>query len=197
MKWLAAALATIALAAGAAAQDSPAAPPSGDGIALPLPFGGPFALTDQFGRTRSEADPDGRLQLLFFGYANCEAICTVALPHMAEVVQALRLRDIAVRPVMITVDPERDTPAVMAAALGKLDPDFVGLTGSPAALAEAYGRFAVESSVVFVTPEGKPVFAHGSLIYLLDGQGRFLTVIPPILSTDRAAEIVAGFAAAG
>jgi protein SCO1 len=113
---------------------------------------------------------------------------------MAGIVQDLRAKGLAVRPVMITVDPDRDSPEVMAAALEKLDPDFVGLTGSPQALEATYKAFSVENTVVFTDPAGNPVYAHGSLLYLLDGQGRFLTVIPPILSDERAAEIIAAFA---
>lgn len=195
MKCLAAAFALCAVSAAASAHDAPhpALPPA-EGVPLPFALGGPFTLTDQHGRTRTEADPDGRLQLLFFGYANCEAICTVALPQMAGIVQNLRARGIPVRPVMVTVDPENDTPEVMDAALEKLDPDFVGLTGSTEALAATYKAFSVENSVVFTNPAGNPVYAHGSLLYLLDGDGGFLTVIPPILSDERATEIIAAFA---
>jgi protein SCO1/2 len=197
MRVHAAALALCAVAAAANAHDAPHGTPplpAAEGLALPLALGGPFTLTDQHGRTRTEADPDGRLQLLFFGYAHCEAICTVALPQMAGIVQDLRAQGIPVRPVMVTVDPDRDTPEVMAEVLEKLDPDFVGLTGAAKALAATYRAFSVENTVVFTDPAGNPVYAHGSLLYLLDGQGRFLTVIPPILSDERAVEIIAAFA---
>ena len=167
--------------------------PVSTGIALPLPLGGPFTLTDQHGQTRTEADPEGQLQLLFFGYAACQSICTVALPQMAGLAGRLRARGIPLTPVMITVDPAHDTPEVMGAALGKLDPGFVGLTGSDTALNDAYATYAVENKVVFTDPAGQPVYAHGSLLYLLDGQGRFLTIIPPILSDERAEEIIAAF----
>ncbi|MGQ0565044.1 MAG: SCO family protein [Gemmobacter sp.] len=188
------------LAAPAAAHDSqPHARtlPAPAGQALPLPLGGPFRLTDQHGRERTEVDPDGRLQLLFFGYAACESICSVALPQMAGLAARLRAKGIPIRPVMITVDPDRDTGPAMDRVLAPLDPDFVGLTGSPEALEAAYRHFAVENEVVFINPAGQPVYAHGSLLYLLDGQGRFLTLIPPILSDDRAEAIIAAFAPPG
>jgi protein SCO1/2 len=183
------ALAVLALlAAPALADDAPA------GLALPLDIGGPFTLTDQFGNSRTEADPQGRLQLLFFGYATCESICTVALPQMAALAEAMAARGVPLTPVMVTVDPERDTPPAMAAALGQLHPAFVGLTGSDPALAAIYRAFGVERSVVFTDPAGAPVYAHGSLLYLLDGQGRFLTVLPPILSDEKMIEIISGYA---
>ncbi len=197
MRW-AAFLAVAALPALAHdAKPHANALPAATGVPLPLPLGGPFTLTDQHGQPRTEADPHGSLQLLFFGYANCESICTVALPQMAAIAARLRARDIALTPVMVTVDPLRDTPALMAEELGKLDPAFVGLTGNDSALAAVYASYAIENSVVFTDPAGQPVYAHGSLLYLLDGQGKFLTIIPPILSDERAEEIIAAFAPAG
>lgn len=165
-----------------------------EAIPLPLNLGGPFALTDQHGTPRTEADPDGHLQLVFFGYATCESICTVALPQMAALAEALAGRGVPLTPVMITVDPVRDTPEAMGAALTKFHPGFVGLTGPEPALAAAYRAFAVERSVVFEDPSGAPVYAHGSLLYLLDGQGQFLTVLPPILSDAKMIEIISRYA---
>lgn len=172
------------------ADDAPVTP-------FPVALGGPFALTDQHGAARTEADPDGRLQLLFFGYATCQAICTVALPRMAEIAEIAAEAGLAVRPVLVTVDPARDTPEAMGAALAELHPDFVGLTGPEAALAAARAAFRVESKVVFEDPELGPVFAHGSFIYLLDGAGRLLTLIAPIADPESGAAIVAKYAGAG
>ena len=154
-------------------------------------------LTDQHGRPRTEVDPEGRLQRVFFGYAACESICTVALPQIARLAQHLRDRGIAIRPIMITVDPENDTPQVMDHALAALDADFLGLTGTPQALAAVYRRFAIENSVVFTDLAGQPVYAHGSLLYLLDAQGRLLSILPPVLADDRLEGIIAAFAVRG
>jgi protein SCO1/2 len=189
--------ALIICAAPLVAGDAAPALPPAEGNPLPIPLGGAFSLTDQTGRTRTEADPEGRLQLLFFGYVACESICAVAIPQMAALAERLRGEGIAVRPVLITVDPLRDTPEVMAAKLAEFDPDFVGLTGSQEELTATYRKFGVEAVEVAQEPDGQPIFAHGSFIYLLDGAGKLLTVLPPILSDDRAAEIVAAFAARG
>ncbi len=190
------ALCLMAGAAFAHGADVHPVPDIGDSAGTPFPMaiGGPFSLTDQHGQSRTEADPAGHLQLLFFGYANCQEICSAALPQMADVARLLAKRHIAVTPVMITVDPARDTADVMQAALAKFSPDFIGLTGDPAALAQAYNAFSVDSSLVFEAPTG-PVYAHGSLIYLLDGAGQMLTLIPPVLSTDQVVDLIAGYAA--
>lgn len=171
-----------------------AALPGAPGDDLPFRLGGAFRLTDQTGAERSEADPQGRLQLLFFGYANCPSICSVAMPTMAAAVDLLAARGIEAVPVMITVDPARDTPAAMGPPLAAIHPRFVGLTGDAAALEDVRRLFQVDSKALFTDPERGPVFAHGSLIYLLDGSGRVLTLIPPILTPERIAEIVAAYA---
>lgn len=161
--------------------------------AFPL-FGGEWSLTDHHGRTRTEADPEGRLQLLFFGYATCEAICTVALPLMADLAARLAAEGIAVAPLVITVDPERDTVAAMGPALAAHAPGLTGLTGTEAALAHVRDLFHVERTLLFTDPRGVPVYAHGSHVFVLDGDGAFLTLLPPVLAPEAMADIVRGYA---
>ena len=158
----------------------------------PLPFnlGGAFDLVDHTGAPRSQVDPEGQPQLLFFGYANCQEICSAALPLMAEIVDTVEAAGHDLRPVMITVDPARDTVETLGPALRQHHEEFVGLTGSEAALQVAYDAFSVESEEIFFDPEHGPVFSHGSFLYLLDGEGKFLTLIPPILSPQEAGKIV-------
>lgn len=172
--------------------------PADDGAVTPFPIklGGAYALTDQTGATRTEADPQGRLQLIFFGYAKCQAICEVALPRMEEMAEIAQAAGIGVQPVLITVDPERDTPRAMAEELTERHPGFIGLTGSEEELAAARQLFQIERKHVFDDPEYGPIYAHGSHIYLMDAKGGFLTFIPPILSPDRGAEIIAKYAGA-
>jgi len=76
---------------------------------FPLAIGGPYDLTNQYGQPHSQVDPDGRAQLLFFGYANCQQICSAALPMMADIADLVAEAGHDVTPVMITVDPARDT----------------------------------------------------------------------------------------
>lgn len=173
--------------------------PKATGPVLPfdLNLGGAFTLTDHLGAERTEMNPDQHMQLLFFGYANCAAICTVALPLMGNVVDDLAGRGLNVTPIMITVDPKRDTVETIGADLQKYHPDFVGLTGSLSDLQTAYDLFAIEHKVVFTNPKLGDVFAHGSHIFLLDAKGAFLTLLPPILSADRIVEIVQKYAGAG
>lgn len=156
-------------------------------------IGGAFTLIDQTGAERTERDPDGLHQLVFFGYANCQEICSAALPLMASTVEIVAAQGGDLRPVMITVDPERDTPEALAEALAVHHTDFVGLTGSTAALQVAYDAYQVEFEELFVDPFYGTVFSHGSFIYLLDGEGTILTLLPPVLGPEMMAQIIGGY----
>jgi len=202
-RWLLTTLATLAaspvvLAHGSAhhtASQSAAvsAPVPQNTPGFPDIKGGDFSLIDQNGHTRTSRDPEGHHQLLFFGYAKCKAICSVALPRMAEAVDLLARQGLQVTPVLITVDPERDTVAELGPAVAKLHPRMVGLTGDIDALGKAWKAFHVERKVVFEHPEYGAVYAHGSYLYLLGPDGSFETLFPPILSPERIAEITAGY----
>lgn len=160
---------------------------------LPFLVGGDYALTNQHGDTHTQADPDGRAQLLFFGYANCLQICSSVLPQMAAVTDTLAADGHAIRPVMITVDPTIDTVDSLGPALTAYHDDFIGLTGSDDALQAAYDAFSVEKEFLFEDPEHGPVYAHGSFIYLLDGEGKTLSLIPPVLSDDEIVAIISKY----
>lgn len=161
---------------------------------LPELVGGEYTLVDQYGETRTQADPEGKAQLLFFGYANCLQICSSVLPQMAQVADDLAaLTGAAIRPVMITVDPQVDTVDTLGPALTAYHDDFIGLTGSEDALQVAYDAFSVEKEFLFEDPEYGPVYAHGSFMYLLDGSGKTLTLIPPILSDEEIVAIISKY----
>ena len=160
---------------------------------FPAIKGGDFRLLDHDGRERAAVSPEGQFQLIFFGYASCKAICSVALPRMSAAVDLLEEDGFLVTPVLITVDPERDTIGTMKEALRLHHVRMVGLTGSEADLQVAYDAFSVEKSLVYEHPEEGPIYAHGSFIYLIGPQGEFKTLLPPILGPERMAEVVKGY----
>ncbi len=162
-------------------------------LGFPDVKGGDFDLIDHNGNKRTSKNPDGHFQLIFFGYANCKAICSVALPRMAAAVDLLEDQDTKVTPVLITVDPERDTVDNMKEALAYHHKDMIGLTGSEPALDVAYKAFNIEKSLVYEHPEQGPIYAHGSFIYLIGPDGDFKTLLPPILSPERIAEVAKGY----
>ncbi len=166
------------------------APPGEETTPLPFKLGGTFELTDQNGARRTEVDPSGAHQLLFFGYASCQAICPVAFSLMEDAAAIAAAKGARVQPLLVTVDPARDTPEAMAAAMAARHPGTLGLTGTEAELAHVRALYQVERKVAFEDSELGPVYAHGSHIYLLDPAGVVLTLIPPVVAPERAAEII-------
>lgn len=161
---------------------------------FPNVVGGAYHLTDHLGQERSSKDPAGNYQMIFFGYASCKAICSVALPRMTDAADLLARQGIAVTPLLITVDPERDTVAAMRESVPAIHPKLIGLTGSRAALDQAYKAFSVEKKLVYQHPDEGPIYAHGTFVYLTGPEGAFKTLMPPVLSPERMAEIVASYA---
>jgi len=157
---------------------------------FPVDLGGPYTLIDQHEQTRTQADPSGHAQLIFFGYANCLNICSAALPVMADVARALEAEGHNVTPVMITIDPVQDTVDTMDDALAKHHPRFIGLTGEEEDLNVAYDAFNVEFEKLFQDPEYGWIYSHTGFIHLMDGDGTLLTLLPPILNAEQMTGIV-------
>ena len=157
----------------------------------PLPFEiePHFRLTDQTGREVTEADFAGRPYALFFGYVSCQSICSVVLPRIAGATNILLDAGLEVTPVVVTIDPARDTPE----ALPQWHEKLVGLTGSEAELAAIRETFQVQMEKVAELPDGSPVYAHGSFVYLVGADGKVLTLLPPIISPRRMAEVFASY----
>ncbi|MEM7059145.1 MAG: SCO family protein [Pseudomonadota bacterium] len=164
-------------------------------VALPFPVAikAKFDLTDHNGRDVTEASFAGKSMAIFFGYANCEAICSVALPRLGEALELMGDKADNVAALMITVDPQRDTVEAMGPALAKWHPKLVGLTGSDQALADARNAFQVTSEKIFDDPEGNPVYAHGGFIYFVGEDGEVRTIMPPILGPERMAELMTSY----
>jgi protein SCO1/2 len=160
-----------------------------DKLPIEVDFGAALPLIDHTGRERDADSFAGKPVLLFFGYAHCEGICLAALPLMAEATELLAGRNIEVQPVMITIDPGRDTIDTLASNLHRYHGQFVGLTGSEHDLKRARKAFNITATVVFEQENGS-VYKHGTFVYLLDGRGELLTVTPPILSGGALADIV-------
>src|SRR5262245_53226316 len=94
-------------------------------IAMPSAVGGPFQLTDQNGKTITDADMKGHPFLVFFGFTHCPDVCPTTLFDVSEVFRSLGPDAKDVRALFITVDPERDTPTVMKDYLSSFDPRIV------------------------------------------------------------------------
>ena len=159
-------------------------PPAGRAAPLRFDMGGPFALTDHNGAPRTDRDFHGRHMLVFFGYATCDGICPVGLKRMTDALDALGPDAAAIQPVFITVDPERDTADKLRATLPTLHPRLIGLTGTETALRDVAKAYNVPSEVLAVAPDGNPTIRHGAYIYLMRPDGKFATLIPPVMGSE-------------
>jgi protein SCO1/2 len=149
-------------------------------------IGGPFKLLDHNGREVTEQDFKGRPFLVFFGFTHCPDVCPTALFEISEILRALGPDAERTRALFITVDPERDTPAVMKDYLSSFDPHLTGLTGDPAALAAVAKAYRVYYKKVPLD-QGGYTMDHTAIIYLMDKQGRFVSPFSLKRTTEAAA----------
>jgi protein SCO1/2 len=174
---------------GAAAQEA-LSKQAAEPAALPIDLGGPFALVDHNGRAVTDEDFRGSFLLVFFGYANCPGICPIGLRTMTAALDLLGAEGRRVAPLLITVDPERDTPANLAPALAKIHPRLIGLTGTAAQLAAARRAYKVGVKPAGRAWQGGALFDHGSFVYLMGPDGKFLTLFPPVMDPQAMAAAI-------
>jgi len=139
----------------------------------PAAIGGHFQLTDQNGRTVTEEDMKGHPFLVFFGFTHCPDVCPTSLFEISEVLRKLGADADRVGALFITVDPERDTPDMMKDYLASFDPRLRGLTGDPAAVAQALKSYRVYSKKIPLDG-GDYTMDHSANVYLMDKEGRFV-----------------------
>jgi protein SCO1/2 len=139
-----------------------------------------FSLIDQTGKPVTNADYGGEWQLVFFGYTYCPDICPTTLNDVALILEDLGDEADQVRPLFITVDPERDTPEVMAAYVANFDPRIVGLTGTPEQIKQAAQAFRAYYAKVDQgsAPDGYTM-DHSAFLYLMDPEGAYATHFSP------------------
>lgn len=140
-------------------------------------IGGPFTLVDHNGETVTEADFRGKAMLIYFGYTYCPDVCPFSLQAMAAAMDQLSAEERAqIQPVLITVDPERDTVEQLAQYVqSPAFPDgLVGLTGTEDQIAEVASAYRV---VYRRAGEGDDyLMDHSSILYLMDAEGEFVDV---------------------
>ena len=135
-------------------------------------IGGPFALQTGDGKTITDADMKGGPFLVYFGYTHCPDICPTTLAQISDVLR--RLPDKPIRALFITVDPERDTPALMADYVSSFDPRIVGLSGSPEEIAAVEKAYRVYARKAPTQANGDYSMDHSSIVYLMDAKGGFV-----------------------
>ena len=142
------------------------------GQVKPIARAAPIELTDQNGQPFSLTSLKGNVFVLYFGYTTCPDLCPTTLSDFTAVKTALGEKAEKVQFGLVTVDPERDTPARLKQYLGFFDPTFIGLTGSAeqiAAVEREYG--VVAKRVEFPGTSTGYLMDHTSVIYVIDSKG--------------------------
>jgi cytochrome oxidase Cu insertion factor (SCO1/SenC/PrrC family) len=151
--------------------------------------GGPFTLTDQNGKSRSDTDFRGKLMIVYFGYTYCPDVCPADLMAITQALDALGPAAEEVQPLFITIDPERDT-ALLAKYVSAFHQSLIGLTGSPEEIRKVANAYKAYYVKVPDPRSGDYVIDHTGAIYLMGRNGEYLGFMPPQTGPDRLIRIL-------
>ena len=149
-----------------------------------------FALTDHNGRKVTLADYRGKVVTVFFGFTQCPDVCPTALAEMREVMGKLGADAAKLQVLFITIDPERDTQALLSQYVPAFHPSFVGLYGDAAATAAVARDFKVFYRKVEGKTPGSYTMDHSAGTYVFDPQGRLRLFVRPAPPGDSASASV-------
>ncbi len=173
-----------------AASDGPA--PAQPVATAPQPVGGPFSLTDHTGQPVSDDDFRGRYMLVYFGFIFCPDICPTELSTMVRAIRALGPAGDEIVPMLITIDPARDTPEALANYVSLFDERLIGLTGTDAEIAEVADAYRVFYARVPSEADSEHyLMDHSAFVYLMGPDGQNVAVFPQGVGPDRMAEALA------
>ncbi|MEO7826743.1 MAG: SCO family protein [Allosphingosinicella sp.] len=164
----------LALAACSGAPEEP--PLKGASI------GGPFTLTDQDGRQVSERDFAGQYRIMYFGFTHCPDVCPTDLATIGQALRRFEKSDPAraarVSPIFVSVDPERDTPAVLKEYVAAFHPRLVGLTGTAPQVAAMIKRYGAYGAKEDDETGGGYTINHSRLAELFGPDGKPIALLP-------------------
>lgn len=149
-----------------------------------------YLLQDHRGRVLTQESFRGRFQLVTFGFTSCPDVCPTTLLAFKNILDALGQQAPRLQTIFITVDPERDSAAVLRDYTAAFHPAILGLNGSPERLRHAADTFRVRYEKVREPGAAPGIYSmdHSTGMYLLDGEGRFVL---KFASTTPAAEVAA------
>ncbi len=163
-------------------------PPAGQAITSSnsmADIGGPFLLTGSDGQPFSSERLAGRPYALFFGFTQCPDVCPTTLARLAKLRKQVGKGDESFAIVLVSVDPERDTPAEMARYAGLFGTPVIALTGSIPAVEGIKALFGVTAQKV-PQPDGAYTVDHTATTFLMDANGKFAATISPNEGDDAA-----------
>ena len=142
----------------------------------PLSISPRYLLMNPHGRAVTNEDFRGRFQLITFGFVSCPDVCPTTLLHFKNILEALGDKAARLQPILVTVDPERDTGAILLEYTRASDPPILGLTGPPELVRRAADNFRVKYEKVREPGAAPTIYTmnHTAGMVLLDAQGRFV-----------------------
>lgn len=144
-----------------------------------LPVGGDFTLTDHNNQRFELSSLRGKAVLILFGYTSCPDACPTTLSKLSSVCRRLGNDAKRVKTLYISVDPERDTPAVLKDDLENFQLDALGLTGTKPEIDKVVGQYGAEYKIIpLPSSAAKYTVAHSTTVYLLDPAGRVRLEFP-------------------
>lgn len=151
--------------------------------------GGPFTLEDGNGKQVTDRDYRGKYMLVYFGYTFCPDVCPTTLNEVADALDHLGPKASELQPIFITVDPKRDTPAVVKQYAAAFSPRLIGLTGTPEEIAKAAKEYRVYYAEHRTGPGPNDYsMDHSSILYLMGPDGKF---IAPVQANESGAQMAA------
>jgi cytochrome oxidase Cu insertion factor (SCO1/SenC/PrrC family) len=154
-------------------------------------LGGPFSLTDQFGKHHTDQEFKGKYQMIYFGYSFCPDVCPMGLQHMSKGLELLGTDIDQVVPIFITIDPERDNVESLHQYAQNWHSSFLFLTGSQEQLQPVLKAFKVYA--VKAKPDGTLadyLMDHSALIYLMDRSGQLVDFCPHTTEPEAIAAMI-------
>ncbi|MES2742850.1 MAG: SCO family protein [Pseudomonadota bacterium] len=163
---------SLSLSLPGCGDKAPAQPAFSNNDITGADFGRALRLTDHTGKPRTLADFKGKVVVLFFGYTQCPDVCPTTMAELAGAMQQLGPQADQVQVLFVTVDPERDTQALLAEYVPAFDKRFLGLYGSAAATAEVAKEFKVFYAKVEGKTPGSYTVDHTAASYVFDKNGK-------------------------
>ena len=145
-------------------------------------LGGPFTLTNQYGQQVTDKQFEGQYRLVYFGFTFCPDVCPVDLQSIGQALRSLEKSDPAlaerVQPIFISVDPERDKPAVLKQYVAAFHPRLIGLTGTPEQIADVAKKYGIFYSKEENAGLSDYMVNHARMALLFGPKGEPIAIVP-------------------
>ncbi|MCW9045212.1 MAG: SCO family protein [Alphaproteobacteria bacterium] len=142
-------------------------------------IGGPFTLVDHTGKKVTEVNYTGAYKLIFFGYTFCPDVCPTAMQTVSDVLETMGSKGEKLQPLFISIDPDRDTPEILASFLENFHPKIIGLTGSQEQIrnvSKSYRAYFAKVQEQNEESDDTYLMDHSSSIYLMGPDGEFIKI---------------------